>query len=753
MKISKSLNHTLFAPEAALYILGLISSLVILFWSLNLPLDILNKPLTVSGGDGYAALALIKSTVENGSYLENPFLSAPLGQEFYDYPIAENFQFFLIKILYIFCQKQIFLTANIYYILVFSLTTLTSIYVLRKLGISKSICLILGLLYSFLPYHFLRGLGHFFLSSYYGVPLGILVSIWLSENSIALNLKKGLLSSENRNLLLSSIFLIIIGSSGVYYAFFTFLVICFSFVYKLSLDRSIKKESLYILLVLLCSLSFSFLANILPNIIYVLAHGRNIEVANRPITDSEVYGLKIVHLIVPQYISRLGLFNSFSERYIHSLMPLQNENSFSSLGIILSIGFTLLLAKNLFKFKNLPNKFSNLLDYISSLNIYIVLFSTIGGLSSLFALTISPQIRAWNRISVFIAFLAVISISTLLQMICDKFYRLRISNIYFYALCVFIFYVGILDQTSTQFVFDYPKYRHDFYNDQKFISSIEASLKPGSMVFQLPYMEYPEPSYLPEKMSLYDHMRGYLYSQNLKWSYGSVKGREASKWQKMLEADPIEVLLKKLSLVNFDGIYIDRYGYKDNGSQIENQLTELLKVTSLQDDKKRLMFFDIRNFKESYIAKLGNKIDLCRQMAGVQVTHPTIVSNPGLYDLEKDTQGNWRWSNKTSEISIYNPDHEEKIINLRMQIATGYPSLSKLDIYTDDMSQKSGIEVSSTPIDYSIQLRIKPMDKVTVNFSSDAQQVEAPTDPRTMFFRLINFNLSTPEEEQCWYSN
>lgn len=77
MKISKFVNTNLLAHEAAIYILGVILSLVTLVWSINLPLDILNKPLTDSGGDNYVALSWIKSVVENGSYLENPFLSAP----------------------------------------------------------------------------------------------------------------------------------------------------------------------------------------------------------------------------------------------------------------------------------------------------------------------------------------------------------------------------------------------------------------------------------------------------------------------------------------------------------------------------------------------------------------------------------------------------------------------------------------------------------------------------------------------------
>jgi hypothetical protein len=59
--------------------------------------------------------------------------------------------------------------------------------------------------------------------------------------------------------------------------------------------------------------------------------------------------------------------------------------------------------------------------------------------------------------------------------------------------------------------------------DRQFVAQMEATLPAGAMVFQLPIMEFPEvpaPGVPP-----YDHFRPYLFSKQLRFSFGSMKGR------------------------------------------------------------------------------------------------------------------------------------------------------------------------------------------------------------------------------------
>jgi phosphoglycerol transferase len=68
-----------------------------------------------------------------------------------------------------------------------------------------------SLLYSFLPFHFMRNQTHLILSAYYIVPLAILVILWLTTELIA---------PRTRKFIISVLICILLGTSGVYYPFF-----------------------------------------------------------------------------------------------------------------------------------------------------------------------------------------------------------------------------------------------------------------------------------------------------------------------------------------------------------------------------------------------------------------------------------------------------------------------------------------------------------------------------------------------------
>jgi hypothetical protein len=128
--------------------------------------------------------------------------------------------------------------------------------------------------------------------------------------------------------------------------------------------------------------------------------------------------------------------------------------------------------------------------------------------------------------------------------------------------------------------------------DREFTERIEAALPSGSMVFQLPVMDFPE-SPLPG-MAPYDHFRPYLYSRNLRYSFGSMKGRERDRWQREVQDrllagatvdqpqqkirfDPANVRLAidAVRERGFAALYINRDGFPDRGRGLEEALLDL----------------------------------------------------------------------------------------------------------------------------------------------------------------------------------
>ena len=75
---------------------------------------------------------------------------------------------------------------NLFYLLTFPLVTLSAMFVLRQFGISQLSAIFAGVLYSVMPYHFVRGQHHLFLSAYFLVPLAVMVALWIATGKLAL---------------------------------------------------------------------------------------------------------------------------------------------------------------------------------------------------------------------------------------------------------------------------------------------------------------------------------------------------------------------------------------------------------------------------------------------------------------------------------------------------------------------------------------------------------------------------------------
>jgi phosphoglycerol transferase len=98
-----------------------------------------------------------------------------------------------------------------------------------------------------------------------------------------------------------------------------------------------------------------------------------------------------------------------------------------------------------------------------------------------------------------------------------------------------------------------------------------------------------------------------------------MRGRSAD-WQAQLIGYPATVLAPAAAAAGFDGIYVDRLGYKGASAQrLESALTRLLGVRPLVSRDGRFSFFDAR----AYTARLRAAIGPVRWLAlGEATLHP-----------------------------------------------------------------------------------------------------------------------------------
>jgi len=121
-------------------------------------------------------------------------------------------------------------------------------------------------------------------------------------------------------------------------------------------------------------------------------------------------------------------------------------------------------------------------------------------------------------------------------------------------------------------------------SDLAFGRDMEAKLKPGSMVFQMPVMVFPEATPIND-IGGYDMLRPYLVTKTLRFSFGSVRGRNREAWQWEVEKLPPAEMVAALEKYGFSAIYINRKGYTDRGEALLKGLADAGCKLIAQDDR------------------------------------------------------------------------------------------------------------------------------------------------------------------------
>ncbi|MBM7866615.1 hypothetical protein GTO89_08660 [Heliobacterium gestii] len=717
------------------YLIALLACSIVVYWRFELWRADLSIPFSYHG-DSLGVAATIKAFIESGWYTYTPFLGAPFGRSPEDYAMFEGLSFLMLKAITMFTNDYA-VTLNVFYLLTFLLTTVTTLYVFRHFGISNYVAIPVSVLYSIAPYHILRGTFHFFLSVYFLVPLIVMVILWIYRDedflfNHQLSISK-LVTAKSKNLQ-SILICVLIASTGIYYAFFACFFLIVVGIAIFIIKRKINNLVSSFLLIL--TMIATGLINALPSLIYQFYNGKNYAVSQRLPWETEVYALKITQLFIPPADYGIGLIAKI--RNVYSAFPLINENSFSYLGVIGCIGFLILTVLLLFNEKE-ENKLlhGSVLNNLSRLNIFAILFATIGGFSSIFSILVTPQIRANNRISIFIAYFSLFAVAIILNNFFTKYVYSNERRVAFSTFMSFLLLFGSIDQIPKAITPNYNELKAVFLRDAAFVSKIEEVTSDGAMVLQLPYMSWPEHGPLNEKMGDYQLYRGYLHSNKLRWTYGAVRGRPEDIWYKEVTDKPLPEMVKSITVAGFSGIYIDRYGYKDNGAQLEREIALLLNKRPIESDDKRLAYYDLRDYQESLKRIIPEKE---WQTEKEKLLEPVFVQwNPGFSAIEGTVQANWHWCSSKGTLQLINASKQTKTMQVDMSVSTGFPETSDLSIQSDLWNEQLGI--SSSPTRYTKQISVPP-GRHTILFTTDAPRIQAPSDPRDLRFKIDKFSLN-----------
>ena len=547
------------ANEHFVPLLALVAVTVAALWFFVSPrLFDLHEPI-IYAEDGLSYGFLVKTLIDVGWYpVHTPWVGAPFGSDLFDYPFSDGLNFILIRLLAIFSSDWV-VVANSFYLSSYFLAGISGYFVLRRFGAVAPLAVAGALAFTLLPYHWLRP-AHLLLASYFVVPIGI----WLAFLAWQFGVE---IARPPVNFILPALCVLAVGSGGAYYAFFSAFLVAAAGLCRALAARSARR--VLPALVIVAGIAATVTVNVAPTLVYHATHGANPTVASRHAADAETYGLRLTQLLLPHVRHRTAALREVALRYSRTA-PLVTENMFASLGLLGDVGLTILLLYSFIRIAGAPSG-SDVMNFLAAAAAASFLLGTIGGIGSLFAYIVTPLIRGYNRISIFIGFVSLAALVMAMQSWIAGHVRSARSQVTA-SVAILAILIGTFDQTPNEMVFPGSD---RLRGDRNFVHTIEQRIGANAMVWQMPYQPFPESSGL-NQTATYEFFRGYLNSRSLRWSYGAMKGREADRWIRALAAMPPDKQLDFVARSGFSGVYLARRAYADGGAAVEAVLRDRL---------------------------------------------------------------------------------------------------------------------------------------------------------------------------------
>lgn len=549
-------------------------------------------------GDSIVILAFIKGIILNGWAWSIPQLSAPFEFSAAAFPIATSFDWLLIKGLSVF-TSELGLIVNGFWLLTLSFSAWSATYTMQLLRVDRSLAYAGGILYALLPYAFLRNVGHLNLV-YYLVPLIALLATHIASGFTAVG------ENARRTTLLGYAACTAQGFNYVYFSFFGVLLLTFSGLLGYAKLRT--REPLKISAIAVSLLVSATALNLAPSLYSWHKYGKPPDTSYKSVAEAEIYGAKLRQMVSPHSDNLIPGLGHWGQRDLAAHFPNENENVTARLGLVASAGFFLLLLASFGVVTIRDTKFNDALKSMASLSLFSFLVITVGGIGAIINIVTVPDIRAYNRFSVFIAWFSLAAIAVFFTRAEETAPSTRKRRRWLPILLIAGFLLSLYDQLLDRKLMlaqQQPDSRRH-QEDRRVVQKMSALLPNGGTIFQLPVAGFPIIS-VHEKMVSYDHLRPFLWSpSNFKWSSPSFSQHHRA-WQERVQKIAGADLLDALAFSGFDLIWIDRSAYKDNGNGLIADLLNARATRLLGGDTDHIVLLDIRGRNRQLKSTLGNE--------------------------------------------------------------------------------------------------------------------------------------------------
>ncbi len=681
-------------------------------------------------GDTVWFLTSAKAIVQNGWAYEIPQLSAPFSLSMVAFPAITNLDWVVMKAISL-VTSDAGTVLNSFWLLSIGLTALSATLALRLLGVREWLAFSAGILYAVLPYVFMRNVAHIALV-YFCVPPICTLAIDLARG------EKGPQSTTIRRV--GYLGALAQGFDYIYYSFFAALLFAISGLLGYRKTGSWRPAQGAAIAIGILTLSSAL--NLAPSYLSWHEHGKPPGLDFKTVADGEIFGLKIRRMLAPHPNNKIPPLGEWGRRDQNAAFPMENENMSARLGPFGSFGFVLLVAVALGLVAQRKSQEDERLRILAILSLFILLVATVGGFGAIFNTLVVNDIRSYNRFSVFLAFFAFAGLALWSQVLIRDARgrgkrRLLVASVA--LLIVVSLYDQLLDAKGlrSRRAGDAVAVQHE----RAFVERLEANLPGGSMVFQLPITGVPDGGI--ERMLGYDHARAFVWSNQLHWSWPSFSQRHRA-WVDSVERAPS--MAEALALSGFSAIWLDRFGYKDEGREVLESLLAQGAVDILPGTSGRYAALDLRPLTKRLREQLG--VDAFDRRSTELLVQPYLQWGAGFYGEELDNDGKpFRWSNTESSLVVRNPSAQPMAVSLSFLL--GSPKRGRLVVSTKDKEHDLSLSGTVQPPRVDLPMSLAAGDRQAVWFSGDMGRVEARGESRDLRFFIINPQLiKAPSVEQ-----
>ena len=398
----------------------ILTNLFLNLWIYKIPLSYLMKYQIPLSGDGLLTGTYLKSVL-GASYADILSGQVQLSStsianvNFANYPVGNLLEILLIKVVATLLNLSI-ISQLIPMIIVLKslLVSITSCAVSRKMGFNHIESFTIGILFNFSYFNLVRSEGHFFLGMTWNIPFGILM-IYL----LALYYQNYRLEKKITVIAIG----VVIGLSTLFYSFVTVIILmtliitigCWSIIKHFGAISTHSSHELYKVLKLnfLIPVAYFILPSIIGLLIQLIPILRNSSKSfpfseSRSFVEPFIYGGNLESLF--------SGFNNFFlnilkrpdvQNYIASRVPWEGSQAGGLTGLTTIILVTFLIIVLFSKSLDLSDSNDPNLKVIAGIFVVFMIYYLVTPLNVLMSRIIYP-IRAWGRLSVYLAFLSLL---------------------------------------------------------------------------------------------------------------------------------------------------------------------------------------------------------------------------------------------------------------------------------------------------------------------------------------------------------